>query len=672
MQAALWILAALTTAIAGYLTYRADVRRTVPKPWLTALLRSLVIALVWLLLLAPSVHINKEETQQPVVVFLQDESASIPASLKGDTAAYRQQAQQLINKLKDKYRVVTWGFGGDVQPDSLFRYRQSATDISAALSRAQEFFGQQNLGAVILASDGRFNQGVHPLFQNLSLHSPLYTIAIGDTTTVKDLRISRVYANRTAAVNSQFEIRADILANGAAGYNNNIQLLEASNTLQSTPVNISADRFDHSVSFTVKASTPGLHHYVMLLPAAEGEINTANNRRDVFVEVVEEKKNILILTAAPHPDVNAIREALTELETYNVTVRTADASLSLNDYQVIILYGLPGNGFNQSLAGKPVWYILSRTTMPGLATTAATLQVNPAAQNDIYAGINPSFSAFTIPARVNAVMDKLPPLSVAQGNIQPGANTQALFYQRTVSNNSSLPLWLVQTGSTPQAILAGEGLWRWRLYEYRYFHNHDVVDELIRQTVSLLAANAHENPFRAELSKYDWSDGENVTFNAYLLNATNEQVNTPEATLSIKDSSGKVQSFTFERNGSAYRLSTGIQAGGTYTYTARTIYNGKTYSSSGSFVVSGTPLEFTETGADYPLLYSLAKKYNGDVVLSSQTQRLYDQIASNEQIRPLIHTNEESLPLVDWKWYFFLILLIATAEWLLRKYWLAQ
>jgi hypothetical protein len=224
----------------------------------------------------------------------------------------------------------------------------------------------------------------------------------------------------------------------------------------------------------------------------------------------------------------------------------------------------------------------------------------------------------------------------------------------------------------PQAVLAGEGIWRWRLYEYRYFHNHDVVDECIRQTVAALAANASQNPFRAELPKYEWSDGENITLNAYLLNASNEQINTPLAALTIRDSAGKTQAFNFERSGNAYRLNIGIQPGGTYSYTARTVYNGKAYISSGSFVVAGMPVELMATGADYPLLYGLSHKYNGAAFTRASMQAVYDSIARNGNIRPLMRTNQEALPLVDWKWYFFLVLLLAAAEWLLRKYWLAQ
>jgi hypothetical protein len=51
---------------------------------------------------------------------------------------------------------------------------------------------------------------------------------------------------------------------------------------------------------------------------------------------------------------------------------------------------------------------------------------------------------------------------------------------------------------------------------------------------------------------------------------------------------------------------------------------------------------------------------------------LYDSIIANKRITPLIETHTETVPLVNRKWYFFIILLLAVAEWLLRKYWLAQ
>ncbi len=677
MQLFFWILAILISLAIGYWVYRADVKRAVPYPWLTALLRTTVVFLTCLLLLMPSITINKNETRKPVIVFLQDNSQSIPVALKGDTTTYRKNAQELLHKLADDYTIVQWGFGGNITPDTLFQYNQQTTDVAAALSQAIEFYGHQNLGAVILASDGRYNQGGNPRFLDLPVQGSLYTVALGDSIAQKDLRIANVFANKTVTLNSRFEIRTDIVAQQCSGYADNIRLMKPDGTpLDNIPLQISTDRYDRSVSFTVQADREGLHHYIITVPAADGEQNIINNRRDIFVEVVSERKDILIAAQAPHPDVNAIREALKGQENYNITVRTGDQLPSgFSDYEVIILHSLPSqqNLIHQlSNASKPVWFIMgggSNTAAFNSLQTLATLNVNPFNLQSQLAAYNPSFTAFNMPPNIHAVTDKMPPLAVPAGVIQPGPNTQVLFSSR--GNNGS-PLWMLQQGNTPAALLAGEGIWRWRLFEYRHFNTHEVVDEAIRQTVSFLASNANDQPFKVELPKYVWSDQEAIYFNAYLLNANNEQVNTPDVRLTLTDSAGNKQQYSMERAGNMYKLNIGLRPEGSYSYLAAAAHNGKNHTAQGSFAVQRMPLEMMQTGADYPLLYGLAQKNNGSLIHSSQIGSLYDSIKKNMQIRPVLQSVSDNIPLVDWKWYFFLILLVATAEWLLRKYWLAQ
>src|SRR5690606_28939610 len=97
--------------------------------------------------------------------------------------------------------------------------------------------------------------------------------------------------------------------------------------------------------------------------AADGEANTVNNRRDVFIEVVDEQKHILIAGAAPHPDIKAIREALRGLDNYKITVRVNNDFPSLtDDYDIFVLHQLPGQGYTSNptimRSNKPTWIIL--------------------------------------------------------------------------------------------------------------------------------------------------------------------------------------------------------------------------------------------------------------------------------------------------------------------------
>ncbi len=676
MQVLLWAIAIILSAGAAWWVYRADKKRVTPYPWLTATLRGIVVFLALFLLLAPVISITNNETQKPVVVFVQDNSSSIATALGKDSSTYQKNTQSLIDKLSGDYKVITWNLNGNTTADSLFRYTSQSTDLSKALENVQEYYGAQNLGAVVLATDGKYNQGSNPLFQQLSLQSLLYTVGIGDSSRQKDLRIAQVYSNKTVSLNSNFEIRADIIATLCNGYSNSIELTEGGQIVATAPQSINSNQYDRTVSFSIKAAKAGLHHYTIIAPTADGEQNTANNRRDVFVEVVDEQKKILIAAAAPHPDIKAIQEALGALESYKVTVAMANEIPSMQEYKVIILHQLPSQFLNNSrdiaTMRKPVWYILGSQTNPAAAMqlpSPVQMSINPLASVDRYPAYNVAFNSFSVPQNMQAVMDKMPPLSVPQGTIQAQPNADVLFRQR---DGEQQPLWVLQQGNPSTAITTGEGLWRWRMYEYKNFNTHNTIDECIRQTVSFLAANSNEKPFYIQLPKYVWSDQENISMNAYLLNATNQQVNNADVQLVITDTSGKKQNFNFEKSGSSYRLNTGIWPAGTYNYAARVVYNGTTHTANGSFVVEHMPLEQMESGADYNMLYTLAKKYNGGFVPAASITSLADSIKKNTNIKPVIQSNIQSVPLVDWKWYFLLILIFAVAEWLLRKYWLAQ
>ena len=139
MQIIFWLLAFLLAFGAAFWVYRADKRRAVPKPWLTALLRGLVVLGTLILILIPSVLHKKQYTEQPVIVWLQDNSASIAANLGADTQQYQQDAAQLLQRLEKDYKVVKWGFGARTQPDTLFQYNQPLTDVSNAIASAQEY-----------------------------------------------------------------------------------------------------------------------------------------------------------------------------------------------------------------------------------------------------------------------------------------------------------------------------------------------------------------------------------------------------------------------------------------------------------------------------------------------------------------------------------------------------
>ena len=681
MQWILWTAAIALSVGAGYWVYRADRKKDLPFTWLGAVLRALIVFLLFILLIAPELSFKRNETKKPIVLFLQDNSSSIKNALGTDTAAYIKHINELKQQLAKDYTIVSWGFGATAEANDTLHFNKPSTNIAGALSEAQEYFSNRNLGAIILASDGRYNEGANPLYQQLSLPCSLYSIAIGDSSAEKDLKIGQTYYNKTVSLKSEFEIRADLLARLCKGTDGDIELKEGNKIVGKLPLHIGNDAFDRTVSFWLHAEEKGLHHYTLQLPIAAGEKNSSNNQREIYVEVSEEKKKVLIVFAAPHPDVNAVKEALSESGNYTVTLCAKDnIPANLQEYSVLILHGLPSLGSNLKKieeAHKPVWYMVSKTTdgnqLNQVANPGGHLDANLLLNwHDVSVELNNNFTLFSIPRQLRAVIDKMPPMYCPGSLINIRPDIFVLLNYRGYANTNDMPVWMMERGSLPKAMLLAEGLWRWRLYEYKNFNSHEVIDELIRQTVAYLAANANDKPFRVIMQKNVWSDQERVTMDAILVNANNEAVNDAEASLTISDSAGHKQNFVFERSGTGYKLNIGILGAGTYSYTATAKKTDKSYTVQCSFAIANVPLEMMETGADYALLSGLAKKYKGALIPAAHLQALSDSLKHNNDIKPIIETINESISVIDKKWIFFLILLIALGDWLLRKYYMAQ
>ncbi len=176
-----------------------------------------------------------------------------------------------------------------------------------------------------------------------------------------DIGISRIYANKTVALNSSFELIADLRAEKLQGHATTINVLHNGSSVAQSPVRIDKDRYTASFRFEIKATEKGFQRYTISVPQVAGEQNTGNNRMELFVEVIDEQTRILLLAAAPHPDIAAIKAALEEVPQYKTETRFGtDLPSDLNSYALVIAHALPAvNGAPMpALNNIPVWYIL--------------------------------------------------------------------------------------------------------------------------------------------------------------------------------------------------------------------------------------------------------------------------------------------------------------------------
>ncbi|HUM45949.1 MAG TPA: hypothetical protein PLD84_03405 [Chitinophagales bacterium] len=660
--------------------------------WVLAIIRAVAISFIAFLLLSPLVRTLSTHIEKPILIFAQDNSSSVMVNQnKEDSLQYQQEATQFINDLSKDYEVKSYSFGSSLREDPDFTFSDKTTNISAALEEIDNLYTNQNLGAIILATDGIYNEGSNPVYLKGALNVPVYTVGMGDTTVKRDLQLLSVIHNRTVFLGDYFPLKAEWRSQFCSGEKTSVTVSliagGVANKLDEKAISLEGNDFSGSTEFLLKAATPGVNHYRITLAKVEGEASEINNIKDVFIEVMEKKEKILILANTPHPDVAAIKQSIEANKNYEVTIAFgATVPGKIEDYNLVILHQLPSsaNGIQpliQSIRAKKksLLFILGAQTNGALLNVSQTL-VNLAGANgstsDAFPVLSKEFTLFNIPDDLKNKLASWPPLIAPFGDYRVSSGAATLMVQKIGSVVTKFPLILFQQDLDGRTgIIAGEGLWRWRINDYEQTGNHEAFNALLSSVVQYLSVKADERQFRVRLEKeqkagsnHIFSENESVIFSGELLNESNELINTPDVSLTIKDEQGKEFPFVFSKSMNAYTLNAGYFPVGNYTYNAKVNYNKKDFYAAGTFTVSPTQLEFETTRANHQLLYSLSQKTGGKLYYPSQWNDLAAEIRAKQDIKPVLYSSTRTEPLINLRWLIIPILLLLALEWGIRKF----
>ena len=653
--------------------------------WGMAAFRFLAVSILAVLLLSPFIRYRNTKTYKPIVAILQDNSESICNSFKaGDSSAYFKKIQQLSEKLSGKYDVVTYAFGNELKKTQDFPLTSKVTNISDAVDNVNDLYYNQNLCAVIIASDGIYNQGINPVYSAAKSTYNIYTVALGDTTIPKDLRFGNVYYNKITYLNDQFAIRADIEATHLQGKNAVLTVSELDNgaakSISTKTMVLNSDNFQQSQDFIIPANKVGIVHYQLSLTNLDGEVTYKNNVKDIYVEVLDGRQKILLVANSPHPDLAALKQAIESNKNYQLDVAyAADFNGKLNDYNLVILHQLPSANYGadnilqqaKALKKSILFVVGSQTATASLnkVQTALNIAGNANRFNDVLARTNKDFNLFTISDATKLALTKLPPLENFFGDYKVSGAAQTMLFQRINNVETDYPLWLFADELDSKiGIIAGEGLWRCKLYDYMQNKNFDAYNEIVNKTIQYLAVKGDKRPFQVTLPKNIFQDNEAITFEAQLYNANYEMVNTPDVDLKIKSEDGKEYPFKFNKTDKYYTLNAGFLPVGNYSYAATTKLGTNVYKAEGKFSISALQLEELRTVADHKVMYQLASQHHGQMYHATDFDKIADDLLAKNQLKPILYDTFLTESAINLKWIFFLILILLSAEWFMRKY----
>jgi len=338
------LLAAIGVVILLYFRNKANKELSKTQVRILMSLRFLSFFLIAFLLLSPFLRNLKKILQNPIIVAAWDNSSSI-TSLTDSINAKAQFLSfktDITNELGSDFELVQYTFGETSNTENELNFKEKESDYSELISAVNNNHFNQNIGALIIAGDGIYNQGKNPVNVLNEVSFPVYTIGFGDTSIVSDSRIQNIRVNRTAFSGNKFPVEVDAQFSKVRGKPLKLSIIQNDVELESVVITPPNDNYFDTKEFILEAGNAGLKHYSARVESIDNERNTKNNTSGFVINVLENKQKILILSDGVHPDVGAIKNTLVEQKTYDVTTCTEEPfPANLNEFNLLVLNQLP-------------------------------------------------------------------------------------------------------------------------------------------------------------------------------------------------------------------------------------------------------------------------------------------------------------------------------------------
>jgi hypothetical protein len=646
------------------------------------LLRFIFVFLVLILLFNPMIRNESEIIEKPVIIFAQDNSYSVV--LNKDSVFYKKQYPQeisnLLSDLSDKYRVIQLNIGSSVRQDSIIDFTDKLSNFTDLFSSIEASYGGMNIGAVVFASDGIFNSGYNPLYGD-AVKYPVYTLALGDTSAQKDFYIRSVKHNKLAFINNSFPVRISLFADKFKGKTTKLEILKDDKILHSETIMPTTDEFAETIDVELIAEEVGVNEFEIRISPVEGEISFENNIYKFVIDVIDNRQKILFYANSPHPDIGALKYVADNNPNFESEIfyTYSIPQPDLSEFDLVVLHQLPSltNNATRILADLeslkiPVLYIFgeqSSFTAFNQLSTGLSLDFQENSFDDALPVFNQSFSTFTVDEALINQLFEFPPLRVPFASFNFSANHSTLFNQLIGRVETDKPLIsFLNISEIKYGFIMGEGIWRWRIRDYQLNQSINNFSNLFNRVFQYLITQRMKQKLIVDTHRII-SDNDNVIIKAELYNEAYELVNTSEVQLTINDEEGREYSYIMNKTSNAYTLNAGSLKAGDYTYFATTKFDGNTYEDSGEFFVRELNLELLQTRADHSMLNMLAISNGGKMFYPNQIIELKNTIEDNEEIVSKIYTEYRLLNIINIYFLFFIILLFASVEWFLRKFW---
>lgn len=330
-----WIMALLLLGVGVVALSAYDLRTIRPgRRWALVGLRALVYLLAVAMLLEPALdlkNISRVKNHVPVLV---DQSRSMELKVAdGDQTRYERVAEALpelaglIERTRGEHEFHFFAVGEELEPSSRPALQeaspqQGASDLSQALRRVTEQFEGEDLGGVLLISDGidtgaigrrtqrgeELDEASRQLLEGVG--APVNTAAAARAEGIKDVAITRVLRDDFAFVHNKVSVEVELQVIGLEATTFPVTLRRDGQLVQTRQLTVTPEQTDYRVTFEFVPERIGEEIYAVGAPEFEGEALAANNRSYFLLKIIRDKIRALQVVGQPSWDERFLRRLL--------------------------------------------------------------------------------------------------------------------------------------------------------------------------------------------------------------------------------------------------------------------------------------------------------------------------------------------------------------------------
>ena len=715
----LWLLVLLGVVCAALVVAGLYLRRDSLKLWqhtILGLLQTAMLALVLFVVWQPALVNERLLKGENAVAVMLDTSASM-AVADGETTRMAQAravlSQDNLKLLADSYQVLPYGFAD--QAHSIPSFDQSAlpapglaTVLGQSILQTLRGASTESLGAIVVVSDGADNKGAisqQELAEIAGFGVPIHTIGIGRESMPEDLELESVQLPAKALPGSTLTARVSIRHDQAGTAR--LKVYNGDTFLKAQEVTLDATQKSTQALVTIDITDPGQLDLRFVLDPIAGERDLANNSRSHVVDVPEGKYRILYVEGEPCWEYKFMQRALGEdpsiqlttllkvtpnkyyrqgindpkelekgfptekkdlfiydaliIGSVNVAEFTAEQQELIHDFvserggtlmMIAGLHGLGLGGWGESMISE---VLPSHLSLENAAFVRKQVPVAITASGRSA----PMLKLSDNDAENVKLWGELPAIADYQnlGPLRPAATTLL----EAIVEEKPQPLLVTQPyGRGHSVILATGGTWRWQMNLPVEDQRHETF---WRQLTRDLVANS-PRPFEvsselegqnirvhAELRDTDLPENQGVAITAVASSANGELVN-----VELLPVAGKAGS---------YEAAFTPKGAGLFNIEAISRKGDKAINSVRSAVRFDQNAEAFNVRQNRALLERLSEMTKGQYWQTDQWSKLVEAISYS---RAGI-TEQQINYLWDAPFFFLMLALLKTVEWLLRRYW---